>query len=96
MLLYLCLFIIAIFIALIVHHAVMNKDIFIKILYVNVCATLTSLFICFFGTIKVNNTYIDIALIYFLLNTITTIAYLKYFLYKQENNQIHDNDGDES
>lgn len=95
MALYACLFITAIFIALIVYNAVNSKDIFIKILYINICATLTSLFICFYGTIKVNNSYIDIALIYFLLNTITTIAYLKYFLYKKEKVKIQNNDSAE-
>lgn len=57
-----------------------QKDIFTKLLLLNTATSLASLFICFLGTYKVNNSYIDIALIYFLLSVIANAAYLKYFL----------------
>ena len=65
----------------------MQKDIFIKILFLNTGTSLAALFICVLGTFKANNSYIDIALIYFLLSVIVTSAYLQYFLQKHQKEQ---------
>ncbi len=65
---------------MIIYGLFLQKDIFTKILFLNVSTSLSALFICFFGTYKVNYSYIDIALIYFLLSVIANAAYLKYFL----------------
>ena len=56
------------------------KDIFEKILMLNSMTSLVALFICFFGTIPNYESYLDIALIYFLLSYIGSMAYMKYFL----------------
>jgi len=56
-----------------------QKDVFTKLLFMNIATSLTALFICFMGVFKTNNSYIDIALIYFLLGVTGNIAYLKYF-----------------
>ncbi|MFK7974428.1 MAG: monovalent cation/H+ antiporter complex subunit F [Rickettsiaceae bacterium] len=61
-----------------------NRDIFTKLLFLNTGTSLASLFICLLGSYQVNNSYIDIALIYFLLSTIATSAYLKYFIQKSK------------
>ena len=62
----------------------LQKEIFTKLLFLNTGTSLASLFICFLGSYKVNNSYIDIALIYFLLSVVGTSAYLKYFLHKHQ------------
>lgn len=67
-----------------------QKDIFTKLLFLNSGTSLASLFICFLGSYKVNSSYIDIALIYFLLSVIATSAYLKYFLQKHQKEQNHE------
>lgn len=62
-----------------------QKDIFTKLLFLNTGTSIASLFICFLGSYKANNSYIDIALIYFLLSVIANSTYLKYFLQKNQN-----------
>ena len=62
----------------------LQKEIFTKLLFLNTGTSLSSLFICFLGSYKVNNSYIDIALLYFLLSVVVTSAYLKYFLQKHQ------------
>ncbi|KAF8818454.1 monovalent cation/H+ antiporter complex subunit F [Rickettsia endosymbiont of Cardiosporidium cionae] len=57
-----------------------SKNIFSKIVFLNVGSNLISLSICFLGSFKTNQSYVDIALIYTLLSGITAIAYGKYFL----------------
>lgn len=69
-----------IFAAIVICSLLWQKDIFTKLLLLNTGTSLASLFICFMGTYKVNSSYIDIALIYFLLSVIANAAYLKYFL----------------
>ena len=84
-----CLFIV-IFCALIVLCAAFfRRDIFERILYLNTGTSITSLFICLLGSFKSNGSYIDIALIYFLLGSIVTTAYMKYFLTTQKR-ESHD------
>ena len=70
--------------------ALAAKNIFIKILLLNTATSIASLFICFLGSFRLNSSYIDIALIYFLLSAIATSAYLKYFMQKtQQDNEQH-------
>ena len=70
--------------ALIIISSFVQKDIFTKILFLNTSTSIFSLFICFFGTFQVNSSYIDIALIYFLLSVVATSAYMKYFFQKHK------------
>ena len=80
-----CLFITLICAAAVIYGALANKnDLFLKILFLNTGTSLASLFICFLGTIRANSTYLDIALIYFLLSVIASSAYLKYFMQKNQ------------
>lgn len=60
------------------------KDIFTRILFLNSATSLSALFISILGSIKVNSSYIDIALIYFFLSVIASLAYLKYFMHKHK------------
>ena len=79
-----CLFITLIFSSIVICGAFVQRDLFIKLLFLNTGTSLAALFICFLGTFKVNNSYIDIALIYFLLSVVSTNAYLKYFIQKHK------------
>ena len=73
-----------VFSSIIICGAFLQKDVFIKILFLNTSTSVAALFICFLGSFKVNNSYIDIALIYFLLSVVATNAYLKYFMQKHK------------
>ena len=82
-----CLTISLVFAAIVLCGIFLQKEIFTKLLFLNTGTSLASLFICFLGSYKVNNSYIDIALIYFLLSVVGTSAYLKYFLQKHRQEQ---------
>ncbi|MDG1436519.1 MAG: cation:proton antiporter [Rickettsiaceae bacterium] len=84
----LCLVLMLIFSSLVICGALMQKDIFIKLLFLNTGTSLGALFMCFLGSIKVNSSYIDIALIYFLLSVVINSAYLKYFMHKHKRENI--------
>lgn len=60
--------------------AAKSGDIFTQVLCLSASTNIVSLFFCFLGTYKVNSSYIDIAIIYFLLSCIGSCAYMKYFL----------------
>lgn len=77
---FLCLIIVFFATLLVTTKAIFSSDIFTKILLLNVSTSLGALFICFLGSLQVNSSYLDIALIYFLLSVVATNAYLKYFL----------------
>ena len=79
-----CLIVTLLFSSIVICGAFWQKDIFIRLLFLNVGTSLASLFMCLLGSIKVNNSYIDIALIYFLLSVVATNAYLKYFMHKHK------------
>ncbi|MDR0296721.1 MAG: cation:proton antiporter [Rickettsia sp.] len=68
------------FVALMIYLLLKNGNIFVKLLVLNSLTSIITLFICFLGSFKMNNCYLDIALIYFLLSFITSGAYLKYFI----------------
>lgn len=61
---------------------VKDNSIIDKILAVNCFANYTIIFIVLLANNKSNNSFIDIALIYALVNFIATIAFLKYFRHK--------------
>lgn len=77
---YFCLLFILLFISLVIYGLFKNTNIFIKILFLNSLTSIVALFICFLGSFAANDSYLDIAIIYFLLSFIATGAYLKYFL----------------
>ena len=79
-----CLILVLLLSSIIICGAFLQKDIFIKLLFLNTGTSVAALFICFLGSFKVNSSYIDIALIYFLLSVVATSAYLKYFIQKHK------------
>lgn len=79
-----CFLIVLICIGLCMIGSMINKDIFEKILFLNTGTSLITLLICFLGSFKFNNSYLDIALIYFLLSVVATSAYLKYFIHQKQ------------
>ena len=79
-----CLLIVLICIAACMTGSMINKDIFEKILFLNTGTSLITLLICLLGSFKAGNSYLDIALIYFLLSAVATSAYLKYFIQQQQ------------
>lgn len=81
------LLVICLFISLTTYLFVRKADIFTKLLILNSLTTLVSLFICCLGLYSGNNSYIDIAIIYFLLSFIATNGYLKYFIHESNKNK---------
>ncbi len=75
------------FIGLIIYLLLRNVNIFVKLLLLNSLTSIITLFICFLGSFTMSNCYLDIAIIYFLLNFVSSAAYLKYFI-GQSNNEI--------
>ncbi|HJD63459.1 MAG TPA: cation:proton antiporter [Rickettsia endosymbiont of Sericostoma sp.] len=73
------------FVALMIYLLLKNRNIFVKLLVLNSLTSIMTLFICFLGSFKMNNCYLDIALIYFLLSFIASGAYLKYFIGQSNN-----------
>jgi multicomponent Na+:H+ antiporter subunit F len=62
-------------------RAVMGPSIYDRILAVNVFGTMTVLFIAVFGFLTGRPEFLDIALVYALINFIATVAVLKFFEY---------------
>jgi multisubunit Na+/H+ antiporter MnhF subunit len=81
---------ILIFASIIMLGACVYRDVFTQLLFLNVGTSVTSLFICFLGSAKVNSSYIDIALIYFLLSVVAANAYLKFFIQKKNKSREQD------
>ncbi len=79
-----CLILVLILSSIVICGAFLQKDMFIKLLFLNTGTSIAALFICFLGSFKVNSSYIDIALIYFLLSAVATNAYLKYFMQRHK------------
>lgn len=65
--------------ALILCRAIVGPTAFDRILTVNTFGTYAVLFIALLSTMKGSRSYVDIALIYALINFISTIAFLRYF-----------------
>ena len=79
-----CIILVLILTSVIIGVALLQKDIFTKLLFVNTGTSLVALFICMLASFEVNSSYIDIGLIYFLLSAVASSAYLKYFLQKHQ------------
>jgi len=62
-------------------RALLGPTLYDRILAVNTFGTITVLFIAIFGFLTGRPEFLDIALVYALINFITTIAVLKYFEY---------------
>jgi multicomponent Na+:H+ antiporter subunit F len=62
-------------------RALVGPTIYDRILGVNTFGTITVLFIAIFGFLTERPEFLDIALVYALINFITTIAVLKFFEY---------------
>ncbi len=62
-------------------RALVGPTIYDRILGVNTFGTITVLFIAVFGFLTERPEFLDIALVYALINFITTIAVLKFFEY---------------
>ncbi len=70
---------IAMFLALV--RAMLGPTLYDRILAVNTFGTITVLFIGIFGFLTERPEFLDIALVYALINFIVTIAVLKFFEY---------------
>jgi len=70
---------IAMFLALV--RAMLGPTLYDRILAVNTFGTITVLFIGIFGFLTKRPEFLDIALVYALINFIVTIAVLKFFEY---------------
>ncbi|WP_342225222.1 monovalent cation/H+ antiporter complex subunit F [Rickettsia endosymbiont of Urophora cardui] len=81
------LIIISLFISLITYLFIRKTDIFTKLLILNSLTSVVSLFIYCLGFYLGNSSYLDIAIIYFLLSFIATNGYLKYFVYESDKNK---------
>lgn len=64
--------------------ALQQKRIYDRILAANVFGTLTILFICVYGFLSGRPDFLDIALVYAMINFITTIAALKFFAFRDQ------------
>ena len=62
-------------------RALLGPTLYDRILAVNTFGTITVLFIAIFGFLTGRPDFLDIALVYALINFITTIAVLKFFEY---------------
>lgn len=62
-------------------RALLGPSLYDRILAVNTFGTITVLFIAIFGFLTERPEFLDIALMYALINFITTIAVLKFFEY---------------
>ena len=61
--------------------AIIGRTLYDKILAVNIFGTVTVLFIALFGFLSDRPDFLDIALVYALINFISTVAILKFFEY---------------
>jgi multicomponent Na+:H+ antiporter subunit F len=72
--------------------AIIGETVYEKILAVNIFGTITVLFIALFGFMTERPEFLDIALVYALINFIATIAVLKFFEYGDMGRSSHIND----
>jgi multicomponent Na+:H+ antiporter subunit F len=72
--------------------AIIGKTVYDKILAVNIFGTITVLFIALFGFLTERPEFLDIALVYALINFIATIAILKFFEYGDMGRSSHINE----
>ncbi len=76
--------VIAVLVAMLISlcRALLGPTLWDRILAVNVLGTITVLFIAVFGFLTYRPEFLDIALVYALINFISTIAVLKFFEYR--------------
>ncbi len=70
--------------------AMTGKTIYDKILAVNIFGTVTVLFIALFGFLTERPEFLDISLVYALINFISTVAILKFFEYRDMGKGAYD------
>ncbi len=73
-------------------RALLGPTIYDRILAVNVFGTITVLFISLFGFLTDRPEFLDIALVYALINFIATVAVLKFFEYGDMGRSAYDRD----
>ena len=72
--------------------AIICQSVYDKILAVNIFGTVTVLFISLFGFLTGRPDFLDIALVYALINFIATLAVLKFFEYGDMGRSSHINE----
>ena len=72
--------------------AIIGQSVYDKILAVNIFGTVTVLFISLFGFLTGRPDFLDIALVYALINFIATLAILKFFEYGDMGRSSHINE----
>lgn len=78
--------------ALVLFRAVMGPTVYDRILAVNAFGTLTVLLIAVFGFLTERPEFLDIALVYALINFIGTIAVSKYVAFSHLGGPLHESD----
>ena len=73
--------------------AIIGKTVYDKILATNIFGTITVLFIAVFGFMTDRPEFLDIAIVYALINFVATIAILKFFEYGDMGRSSHASDG---
>ena len=72
--------------------AIVGKSVYDKTLAVNIFGTITVLFIALFGFLTERPEFLDIAMVYALINFIATVAILKFFEYGDMGRSSHTNE----
>ena len=72
--------------------AIVGKSVYDKTLAVNIFGTITVLFIALFGFLTERPEFLDIAMVYALINFIATVAILKFFEYGDMGRSSHMNE----
>lgn len=75
-------------------RALLGPTVYDRILAVNVFGTITVLFIAVHAFMQDRPEFLDIALVYALINFIGTVAVLKFFEYGDMGRATHDEEGD--
>ena len=76
-----------------VYLAIIGKTIFHKIQAVNVSGTIAVLLISVYGFITNRPDFLDLAIVYCLLNVIGTFAVLKFFRFGKLGEEVHKEEG---
>ena len=75
-------------------RALLGPTVYDRILAVNLFGTITVLFIAVHGFLQDRPDFLDIALVYALINFIGTVAVLKFFEYGDMGRATNDDQGD--
>ncbi len=74
-------------------YAILGKTVYDMILAANIFGTITVLFIAVYGFMTERPEFLDIAIVYALINFVATIAILKFFEYGDMGRSSHLSDG---